>query len=377
MVDQVSRELGNVHHLGGCRVLEHRARVGRNRRRHVRGRRAVVGVHVLVDHAPHVAAFAAQNPLGAQTFGFGVHFGVELLCHVERGKGAEVAAFRRVGREGVVEIQFMEQHEVAHEGVDAGVGKHVAGGRDEQDFVALFVKGRFGADTGDGFAVIGQHFHDFHKGVGLDAKVVAGEATVFHGVHDPVDAKTHLVQQFAHDSGDFGRVDAVGAEERAAAAFSTLVGVVEEFLHYFLVPATGAHFLAKNLAKHGVVAAVQRAQKLGAQHGHVLGVVGAKEEVALVGASAATHADIHEQLERAVLFKALFKGVTQNLFPVFGHVPVFCRRVPLVGIGHVQKFHGFLLGRVAKAARCKFRLGVKPALVRKGRTAGHKHLRRR
>ena len=192
-----------------------------------------------------------------------------------------------------------------------------------------------------------------------------------------MDAQAHFVQQFAHYGGDFRRVDAVGAEERAAAAFGALVGVVEEFLHYFLVPAASAHFLAEDLAQHGVVAAVERTEQLGAQHGHVFGIIGAQEEVAFVGAGAATHTDIHEQLERAVLFKAFFKSVAENLFPVFGQVPIFCRRIPFVGIGHVQKFHGLLLGRIAEAARCKFGLGVEPVLGGKSRAAGHKHLRRR
>ena len=324
-----------------------------------------------------MAAFATQDPLGAQTFGFGVHLGVELLGHVEGGEGTEVAAFRGIGGEGVVQIQFVEQHQVAHEGVDAGVREHVAGRRDEQDLVALFVEGGLGTDAGDGFAVIGQHFHDFHEGVGLDAQVVAREGAVFHRVHDPVDAQAHFVQQFTHDGRDLGGVDAVGAEQGAAAAFGALVGVVEEFLHHFLVPAAGAGALAEDLAQLGVVAAVQGAQQLGTQHGHVLGVVGAQEEVALVGAGAAAHTDVHEQLEGAVLLQAFLKGVTEDLFPVFGQVPVFGRRIPIVGIGHVQQLHGFLLGRIAEAARRKLGLDVQPGFRGKLGTAGDEFLWRR
>ena len=324
-----------------------------------------------------MAALAAQKPFDVQALGLGVHLGVELLGHVEGGEGTEVAALRGVGGQGVVQVQLVEEQEITHEGIDAGIREHVARGGDEEDFGVLFVKGRLGADAGDGFAVVGQHFHDFHKGMGLDAQVVAGEAAVFDRVHDPVDAQAHLMQQFAHDHGDFRRVDAVGAVQRAAAAFRTLVGVVEELLDHAHVPAARAHLLAQNLAEHGVVAPVEGTQQLGAQHGHVFGVVGAQEEVALVRAGAAAHADVHEQLQRAVLLQPVGKGVTENFFPILRQVPVLGGGVPLVRIGHVQEFHGLFFGRIAEAARHEFRLGVEPAFVRKGRAAGDEHLRRR
>ena len=324
-----------------------------------------------------MAALAAQNPLGAQALGLGVHLGVELFGHVEGGERTEVAAFRGIGGQGVVQVQLMEEHEVAHEGVDAGVGKNVAGGRNEKDFVALFVEGSLGPDAADGFAVVGQHFHDFHKGVGLNAQVVAGKTAVFHRVHDPVNAQAHFVQQFAHDGGDFRRVDAVGAEQGAAAAFRTLVGVVEKLFHYAFVPAARAHLLAQQFAEHGVVAPVKGAQKLRAQHGHVFGVIGTEEKVALVRTGPAAHADIHKEFERAVFFEAFGKGVAQNLLPVLGQVPVLGGRIPVVGVRHVQQFHSLFFCRVAVTARRKFGLDVKPLGVRKGRTAGDKHLRRR
>lgn len=178
VLDEVSFEFSDVHHLGRGSVLEHRAGDGGNRSLHVGRSGAVVGGHVLVDDTPHVAAFAAEDPLDAEAFRFFVHLGVQFLRHVEGDEGTEVAAFGSVGGQGVVEIQFIEQDEVAHEGVDAGIGEHVTRGADEQDFVAAFVEGRLGPDTGDVLAVISQHFDDFLVGMRFDAEVVAGEGAV-------------------------------------------------------------------------------------------------------------------------------------------------------------------------------------------------------
>ena len=119
------------------------------------GRGAVVGRHVLVDDAPHVAAFAAEDPL-ERALGFRVHLGVQLLRHVEGHEGAEVAAFGGVGGQGVVQPKLVEQHQVPHEGVDAGFREHVAGRRDEEDLVPLLVERRIDMDTGDGFDIFGR-----------------------------------------------------------------------------------------------------------------------------------------------------------------------------------------------------------------------------
>ena len=197
----------------------------------------------------------------------------------------------------------------------------------------------------------------------------------FFGFHDPVDAEAHFVEQLADDGRDFGRVDAVGAEERAAAALGALVGVEEELFDGLVVELAGADGLAEDLAEQGVVAAVEGAEQLHAQHRHVLGIVGAEEEVALVGTRAAAHADVHEELQGAVLGQAVREGVAEYLLPVLGKVPVVGRRIPVVGIRHVHELHGRLLGRVAVAAGFEFRLVVEPALGGEFRPAGNKFFR--
>ena len=54
--------------------------------------RAVHRIHILMDHAPHMAAFAAEDPLHAQTSRFLVDLGVQPLRHLMRGEQAEVAS---------------------------------------------------------------------------------------------------------------------------------------------------------------------------------------------------------------------------------------------------------------------------------------------
>ena len=76
----------------------------------------------------------------------------------------EVAAFGGVGRQGVVEPDFVEEHQVTHEGVDAGFRENVAGGGDEEDFMALFVERRIDVDAGDRLDVLAEEFDDFLEG---------------------------------------------------------------------------------------------------------------------------------------------------------------------------------------------------------------------
>ena len=54
------------------------------------------------------------------------------------------------------------------------------------------------------------------------------------GSMHPVDVAAHQVQQLPADHRDFRGVDAVGAEDRAAAALGALVEVVEPLLQHVL-----------------------------------------------------------------------------------------------------------------------------------------------
>ena len=317
-----------------------------------------------------MAAFAAKDPLCAETPRLGVHLGVELLGHVERHERTEVAAFRRVGRQRVVQPEFVEEHEIAHERVDAGIGEHVARRRDEQNFMPLLVEGRIDADARDFLDVVTEEFHDFLEGVRLDAKMVARAVAVGHRLHDPVDAKPDFMQQFASNGRDFGRVDAVGAEKRTAAALGALVEVVEPLLDHVLGKLAAPRNLAEQLADKREILAVDRAQKFGAQHGHVFRIVGAEEEMTLVRTGAATHAGVHEKFQGTVFGQPFLERLVDDLFPVFRQVPVFVLGLPGVGVGHVQALHDFKLGGVTVVSRLEGGLYVHPSPFGERRTVG-------
>ena len=216
-------------------------------------------------------------------------------------------------------------------------------------------------DTGDGFDIFAEEFNDFLEGVGLDAEVVARAVTVGHRFHDPVDAEAELMQQFADDSRDFGGIDAVGAEQGAAAAFGALVEVGEPFFDDVGGQLAGARNLAEETPGGGEVAAVHGTEQFRTQHRHIFRIVGAEEEVAFVGAGAATHAGIHEDLEGTVLGKTFLQGLIDDFFPVFGQVPILFLRLPRMGMRHVQPFHDIHLGGIGVHAGLDLGLDVHPA----------------
>ena len=158
-------------------VLE--ARAGHRRDGHLEEiRRAVHRVHVLVQHAPHVAALAAQDPLHAQPLRLGVDLGVQPLDHLVRREQAEVAALRRVGAEGVVEADLVEQQQVAEQRVVVRGGEVVGRRDDEQHLGALLVDRRLDADAGDLLELVHREVDAVLEAVRLDAQVVAGAEAV-------------------------------------------------------------------------------------------------------------------------------------------------------------------------------------------------------
>ena len=264
----------------------------------------------------------------------------------------------------------MEEHEVPHEGIDARIGEIVAGRGDEQDFVPLFVEGRINADTRDRLDIVAQEFDDFLHCMGLDAEMVAGAVAVGHRVHDPVGGKAQFQQHLAHQNRQFGGVDAVGAVQGAAAALGTLVEVAVPLLDDAGVQPAGSGHLAEQPARQGEVLAVHRTQKFGAQYGHVLGIIGAEEEMTLVRARAAAHAYIHEHLEGTVLVKPFLQGVVHDVFPVGGKVPVLILRRPGMGALEAEAEQGIRLGRITVVPGTDLRFDVHPSLGGKSRRGG-------
>src|ERR1019366_10166862 len=130
------------------------------------------------------------------------------------------------------------------------------------------------------------------------------------------DVAADQVQQLAAHHGDFRRVDAVGTEHRAAAAFGALVEVVEPFLDNVFGKFAPAGERAKDAARQGEIAAIHGADQLRAQHRHVLGVAGANIEVALIGAGAAAYAGVHEQAEGTVLVEPFLHALEDDPLPI-------------------------------------------------------------
>ena len=279
-----------------------------------------------------MAALAAEDPLHAEPLGLGVDLGVEPLAHLVRGEEPEVAALGRVGAPGVVQAELLEQHEVAHAGVRARIGEQVARRRHEEDLGALPVEGRLDPLARDRLDVVEHVLQVADDGVRLKAQVVALHVAVRDRTGDPFDVQAQQVQQLAADDGDLRLVDAVGAEDRAAAALGALVEVVPPLLQHIEGQVARAGHLAQDLAGGGELPAVDRAEQFGAQHRHVLRIPGADEEVALVRAGAAAHADVHEEPEGTVFLEAVGDALEQDLLPVLGELPVRVSRPPLAGV---------------------------------------------
>src|ERR1019366_10289771 len=100
----------------------------------------------------------------------------------------------------------------------------------EENFRAFAVDRNFDGDAGDFARFVGGEVDTVLETVRLDAQVIARPKTVGGGFEHPVDVAADQIQQLAVHHGDFRRVDAVGTEHRAAAAFGAMVEVVEPFL---------------------------------------------------------------------------------------------------------------------------------------------------
>ncbi len=213
--------------------------------------------------------------------------------------------------------------------------------------------------------VFGEKLQRALETVGLDAQVVAGAVAVGHRLHDPVDVQAYQMQQLPGHHGDFGRVDAVGAKERTAAALGALVEVHEPFFDHVFLKLARSGQLAEDLPGQGEIAAVDGTQKFGAQHGHVLGIAAADEEMAFVRAGPATHADVHEDFEGTVFLQALPKTFHDDVAPVGRQLPIVVRGTPIPGIGEAQVFQNIRLTGIGEITRFEFRGNVHPGFLRR------------
>ena len=238
----------------------------------------------------------------------------------------------------VVKQKELKQHQITQECIPVWLSKVVGRRCHEEYFRALLVHGDVNLDASDVLNVLREKLEGVFETVRLNTQVVASAVAVGDRLHDPVHVDAQQVQQLAGHHGDLGSVDAVRAVDAAAAALCALEEVVVPLLEHLLGELAPARQGTENPACGREVLAINGSQELRAQHRHVLGVTRADEEVALVGAGAAPHADVHEDLERAVLLQQVLEAFMDDLFPVLGQLPVGIRRRPVARIGLVEVF---------------------------------------
>ena len=159
--------------------------------------RTVHGVHILVQHAPHVAALSAQNPLHAEAAGLRVDLGVQPLGHLVGGEEAEVAAFGGIGAVSEVQADLVKERHIAEQRVVMRRGKIVGRRHHEKHFSSLAVDGKIDPDAGDILEFVGGKLQAVFEGVRLDAEMVADAETVGRRLDHPIDVAADQVQQFA------------------------------------------------------------------------------------------------------------------------------------------------------------------------------------
>ncbi len=257
----------------------------------------------------------------------------------------------------------MEQQEVAHEGVGAGVGEVVAGRGHEENLGAFAVIGDGRVDAGDPLVFLGEEVDHVLHGLGGGPDVAALVVALGHRGHGPIDVDAHGAEELPAQDGHLRHVDAVGAEQRAAPAFGALVEIEEPLFQHIFREVPGPGNLSQESAGLFEVALVHRAQELGPEHRHVLGVPGAQEEVALVGAGPATDADIEKDLQGTEPVEPVLHTLQDDFLPVRRQPPVLVHYRPGMGIGIADPLHPLGIGRIAIGARPEVRFDVHPPFV--------------
>ena len=318
-----------------------------------------------MHHPPHVSALAAEDPLDPQPFGLGVNLRVEAFDHLVGGEQTEIAPFGGVGAPCVVQADFMQQGQVAHAGVRAGIGKIVAGGGHKEDLGPLPVEGNVHAHAGAFFEIIRQEFEHVLDSARLDAEVVSRPEAVGHRLGDPVDVAADKVQEFPADHRDLGLVDSIRAENGAAAAFRALVEVVEPFLEDIDGQIAGTGKPAEEFARSGKITAIDGPKQFGPNDRHIFRVAGSDIEVAFVRTGAAPDANVHEEPKGAILFQTVPHPFQDDLLPVLGEFPVLVGRRPGPGIREIQRGQALDVARVAPGPRTEIDGRVHPGRVRR------------
>ena len=206
----------------------------------------------------------------------------------------EIAALGGVGTPGIVQADLVEQGQVAEQRIIVRRGE-VVGRRGYKEYLgALLVYRSIDLDAGKFFQFVNGKIDTILETVRQDTEMIAGAEAIGRRRTDPFDTEADKVHQLPGHHRDLGGVDAVRAEDRTATTLGALVKIVEPFLEHPHRQFASTGDTAEDLTRGGEIIAVNRAQKLRPEYGHIFRIAAADEKVALVGTGAAAHANIHE-----------------------------------------------------------------------------------
>ena len=258
----------------------------------------------------------------------------------------------------------MEQHQLPHQRIGSGVGENVTRRRHIKNFGAFAIKRRFDFYAGDILDVLHQKVHRIHQAVRLDAQMITLHIAVGYRRDDPVDIATDQVQQFPADHRDLRRIDAVGAEDGATAAFGALMEIVEPFFDHVFRQFTRTGEAAQGLAGRREVIQIDGSEQLGPQHRHIARIAGSQVKMAFIGAGAAAHATIHEYAERTVALQAFPHPVQYDFLPVGRQFPVSVFRRPLARVRQIYCDQAFCLAGKQPGSGAKIDRRIHPMRLR-------------
>ena len=183
-------------------------------------------VEEAVGDAPGVAAFAEHEPPDLEILGRLANAQRHLLHVVVRAdEHGEIGRFRSVRAEGPLHPRFMQDLGVADQPFHVRSGEEVRARRHQKNVGAFPVERQLDAHARLLFDFILEAFERRPQRFGRHAEIVAELVDLADDLVGVLLPEADRVHDVARGHGDFGGVDTVGAEHRAAAALRALVEV--------------------------------------------------------------------------------------------------------------------------------------------------------
>jgi len=205
---------------------------------------------------------------------------------------------------------------VADQAVDVRLGEEVGRGGDEQDIGALDVERVLDRDAGIVLDVLFQALEGIGQSRLGQAEIVADLVNLADDLVAVLLPDPDAVHDLARGHGNLGRIDAVGAEHRAATTLRALVEVAVPVVQHLFGQVGCTDQLREVLAGEGEVATVDLAQQVLPRDGHVLRIAGAEVVVALIGAGTTLHARVEVDLQRTVFAQQVTHRLDGLVLPI-------------------------------------------------------------